>query len=72
MSEPKWNTPDWSLGFWAGVLFGLYIALGLVDNAYHADSDVKRWIGLSGLIGSLIVMHVRRRRFQSQNPPTST
>jgi hypothetical protein len=72
MSEPKWNTPDWNLGFWAGVLFGLYLALGLVDNVFHASAEVKRWIGISGIIGSLIVIQVRHWRFRSKKPPAST
>jgi hypothetical protein len=68
----KWNTPDWSFGVLAGVLFGHYIALSLVDGIFQPSSDARRLIGLSGLIAFLIVLEVRRWWLRSKNTPAST
>ncbi len=67
-----WNTPDWTFGILSGVLFGHYIALNIFDGIFQPSSDARRWIGLAGLIGSLIVVQVRSWRFRSKNPPAST
>jgi hypothetical protein len=71
ISTMKWNTPDWWLGLLAGVLFGHYIALCMVDGIIQPSSDAKKWIGVSGLIGNLIVVQVRSWRFRSKTPPAS-
>jgi hypothetical protein len=68
----KWNTPDWLFGFHAGILFGLYIALNVVDGIYQPSTDAKRLIGLSGMIAFLVVIEVRKWRLRSKNPPAST
>ncbi len=68
----KWNTPDWSFGFLAGLSFGQYIALGVVDRIFQIGPDAKRWIGISGMIAFLIVLEVRRWRLRSKEPPVST
>jgi hypothetical protein len=68
----KWNTPDWWLGLLCGELFGLYIGFSLIDGIFQPSSDVKSWIGISGLIASLVVVQVRSWRFRSNNPPAST
>jgi membrane associated rhomboid family serine protease len=68
----KWNTPDWWLGILTGELFGLYLALSLIDGIFQPSTDAKNWIGVSGLIGSLIVVMVRSWRFRRNKVPAST
>ncbi len=68
----KWNTPDWSFGCLAGVLFGHYIALNLLDGIYQNSSDTRHLIGIVGLIAFLIVIEVRKWCLRSKNPPAST
>jgi hypothetical protein len=68
----EWNTPDWSLGFHAGILFGLYIALNVIDGIFQPGSNASRLIGIFGLIAFLIVIEVRKWRLRSKNTPPST
>jgi hypothetical protein len=68
----KWNASDWWLGILTGELFGLYLALSLIDGIFQPSTDAKNWTGVSGLIGSLIVVQVRSWRFRRKNVPAST
>ena len=68
----KWNTPDWWFGVLAGVLFGLFMAMSFVERFFEPSSDARSYIGLFGLFGCLIVVHVRRWRLRLKNPPMST
>jgi hypothetical protein len=68
----KWNSLDWLFGLLAGVLFGLFIALSIVDGIIQPSSDDRGWIGFSGLIGYLIVCSVRGWLLWRKNPPAST
>jgi hypothetical protein len=68
----KWNTPDWWLGLLAGVLFGQFIEMSIVEGVFQPSSDARRWIGLSGFLAFLIVVQVRWWRFRSKNPSAPT
>jgi hypothetical protein len=68
----KWNTPDWWFGLVAGVLFGLFLALNFLERIFAPGSDAGSYIGLFGLVGYLIVVHVRRWRLRPKNPSAST
>jgi hypothetical protein len=48
----------WLLGFLVGVLFGLFIALGIIDEDFHASADVKRWIGNFGFYATMLFVLV--------------
>lgn len=72
ISPMKWNTPDWWFGLLAGVLFGHYVALSVVDGIFQPCSDARGWIGLSGLVASLTVVQVRSWRFRAKTLPAST
>jgi hypothetical protein len=67
----KWNTPDWWFGLLAGVLFGLFIALSVVDGIFEPSPDARRWIGFYGLVGYMIVVLVRGWRLKRKNRPAS-
>jgi hypothetical protein len=68
----KWNTPDWWFGILAGVLFGHFIALNLVEYFIAPSSNARSYIGLAGMVGYLIVVYVRLWRLRRKNPPAST
>jgi hypothetical protein len=51
----KWNGADW----WLGILFGVFIALNIIDGIFEPSPDAKRWIGFSAILGYLIVLMVR-------------
>lgn len=72
ISAIKWNAPDWWFGLLAGVLFGHYIALSIVDGIFQPSSDTKNWIGVSSFNANLIVVQVRSWRLRSKNPPAPT
>jgi hypothetical protein len=72
MGSMKWNTPDWWFGLLAGMLFGLFIALSIVDGIFQPSTDARGWIGFSGLVGYVIVVTVRGWRLRPKNSPAST
>ena len=70
----KWNTPDWLFGLLAGMLFGLFIAMSCLErllDLLEAGSGTRGFIGISGMIGYLIVLLVRHWSRQRKNTPMS-
>jgi hypothetical protein len=66
------TTPDLLFGLLAGVLFGLFVTLCVVEGIIQRSSNARGWIGFSGLVGYLIVMSVRGWWFGRKTPPAPT
>jgi hypothetical protein len=82
----KWNTSDslfgliagvlppldWWLALLVGTLFGLFMAMSLVEPIFAPSSDARDWIGSSALVVCVIVTSVVGWRLGRKTRPTPT
>jgi hypothetical protein len=70
-SAMKWNTPDWLFGLFAGMLFGLWVAMIFIEKIFEPSSDARSYIGIVSIFGYLTVVLVRSRRLRPKNRSSS-